>query len=323
MSEMLEVILTVGLPASGKSTWAKKMVDTGRYKRVNKDDLRAMIDNSHWSESNEKFILSVRDFIVGESLKKGKSVIVDDTNFDNKHFLKMCEIVNLHNVDCIVREIYFPISISEAIERDSKREGKAKVGEDVIKKMYGSYVKNQIINERSQIFRKIKTSVLPKRVMNLPEAIICDLDGTLAIIHNRSPYDASRCEEDLINKPVADILLGAYEKGKKIIFVSGREDKYREQTEKFIKNHLVTITNPVHANVIGDQEQRWTPIEYELFMRKTNDGRKDYIVKREIYDEFIKDKYDVQYVLDDRPSVIRMWRYDLGLTVFALNDKEF
>ena len=46
MSEKNKVILTVGLPASGKSTWAKEQVsqNPGQYKRVNKDDLRAMLD---------------------------------------------------------------------------------------------------------------------------------------------------------------------------------------------------------------------------------------------------------------------------------------
>jgi len=46
----------------------------------------------------------------------------------------------------------------------------------------------------------------------------------------------------------------------------------------------------------------------ELHMRKTDDVRKDSVVKKELYDEFIKDKYNVRFVIDDRPQVVRMRR---------------
>ena len=48
---MIKVYITKGLPGSGKSTWAKETVDKypNSYKRINKDDLRAMIDNSKQS----------------------------------------------------------------------------------------------------------------------------------------------------------------------------------------------------------------------------------------------------------------------------------
>jgi predicted kinase len=51
-----KVILCVGIPASGKTTWAKEQVKNGggKWKRVNKDDLRAMVDCGQFSKSNEK-----------------------------------------------------------------------------------------------------------------------------------------------------------------------------------------------------------------------------------------------------------------------------
>jgi predicted kinase len=75
---MKEVILTKGLPASGKSTWAKKQVleSTTNYKRVNKDDLRDMLDAGRFSKGNEAFLLTVRDFVILEALNKGYHVIV-------------------------------------------------------------------------------------------------------------------------------------------------------------------------------------------------------------------------------------------------------
>jgi hypothetical protein len=43
-------------------------------------------------------------------------------------------------------------------------------------------------------------------------------------------------------------------------------------------------------------------------MRKLNDNRPDDIIKKELYDQYIKGKYFVKFVLDDRDSVVRMWR---------------
>jgi hypothetical protein len=90
--------------------------------------------------------------------------------------------------------------------------------------------------------------------------------------------------------------------GYKIIFCSGREDLYREQTERFIKKHL--------------------SVEYELFMRKGSDLRKDSIIKSEIYDGQIAPNYNVFLVLDDRNQVVDFWR-SKGLTCFQVAPGNF
>ena len=84
---MIKVFLIKGLPASGKSTWAKKLIteNPNSYKRINKDDLRAMLDDSKHSNDSEKFILQVRDSLILMAIEKGKHVIVDDTNLAPKH----------------------------------------------------------------------------------------------------------------------------------------------------------------------------------------------------------------------------------------------
>lgn len=304
-----EIILTKGIPASGKSAWAKKMVSqSDQFKRVNKDDLREMIDCSEWSQPNEKFILSVRDYIVSEALRKGKNVIIDDTNFEDKHFDRMCDIARSFDKDIVVREQYFPCEVNIAIERDAKR---AKpLGEKIVRYFHNKYVHNRSVKERCENFYALPATNTVKPFTGLKKAIICDLDGTLAILNGRNPYDAARCESDLINVPVRDVLVAMYCLDYTIIFVSGREDKYKLQTERFIQDHVTAGTQQV-------------PISYQLYMRKSGDMRKDNVVKREIYDEHIKDKYSIEFVLDDRPQVVRMWRYDLGMTVFQLNDKEF
>src|SRR5690348_7760173 len=93
-----KLIMTKGLPGSGKSTWAKQIVseNPGAVKRVNKDDLRSMVDGGKWSKANETFVLLVRDQIVDAALSSGKSVIVDDTNFAPRHETALREMVERH-----------------------------------------------------------------------------------------------------------------------------------------------------------------------------------------------------------------------------------
>jgi hypothetical protein len=132
--------------------------------------------------------------------------------------------------------------------------------------------------------------------MNLPKAIICDIDGTLALLGNRNRYDPTT-GEDILNDPIANILK-VYDSQTvlpvDLIIVTGREEKYRE----FTKNWL-------DANEISHYKQ--------LYMRKNGDYRKDYIIKKEIYEKEIKGKYEVLFVLDDRDQVVKMWREE-GLT---------
>lgn len=76
---MKKVIMMRGLPGSGKSTYAKNLLkeNPNMYKRINRDDLRAMFDNGHWSKGNEKFVKQVREMLIIKALEDGKHVLVD------------------------------------------------------------------------------------------------------------------------------------------------------------------------------------------------------------------------------------------------------
>lgn len=298
---MLEILLTKGIPASGKSTFAKKLAEQGSHTRVNKDDLRAMLHSSVFTEANEKFVLSTRDFIVEECLRKNLSIVVDDTNFDGQHFKRMCLIAEKYSSKgIVVREKYFPIELSVAHERNDARTV-GKIPRSVIDKMYKRYVEGKTIKERFVQFTDKKEDLTQDK--KLPPAIICDLDGTLSLFtpEMRNPYDASTSDNDMLNQPVADVI-NAF-KGAQIIFVSGREDKYKEPTERFLKKHLPDLN-------------------YLLYMRKTGDMRNDAIIKKEIYVDNIWCNYFVKFILDDRDRVVRGWR-EMGLTCFQVAEGMF
>jgi predicted kinase len=318
---MIKVFLTVGIPGSGKSTWAKAEVakDPNNWVRINNDDLRAMMNGSVYSADYEKMITDTRNYLIRDSLKRGKNVIIDNLNLNRRHFDTVCEIAKSVNINVQVLEKSFYIDVEDAIARDAGREGKAKVGADVIKKWWKESGGKQFkfYNPRVQIFSENSFSPdeynKPDYNSKLDDAIIVDLDGTLAIINGRSPYDASDCDiKDLPNKPVIETVLAHYKCGKKIIFCSGREDKYRPESERFIEKHCQYFDND--GNVCT--------IEYSLFMRKTDDFRKDSIIKEEIYRKNILGKYNVLLILDDRDQVVSQWR-QLGLTCFQVAPGNF
>jgi predicted kinase len=278
-----KVVIVKGLPASGKSTWAKQIIDEhpGMYKRVSKDDLRSMLDNSRWSKGNEKFILKARNALILLGLEEGHHVIVDDTNLLGKHEQVIRDLVK--GLAVVEIKDFTTVPLETCIERDKHRQNY--VGEQVIRKMHRDFL----------------ASKPPVIVADpeLPHALICDLDGTLALFNGRNPYDASLCESDLLNKPVADIVK---QYPQMTLLVSGRKEEHREQTERWLLQHDIAY--------------------YALWMRQTDDGRKDVEVKRDIYNEHIKGRYNIDFILDDRKQVVDFWRSQ-GLTVLQVADGDF
>ena len=126
--------MTMGLPASGKTTWARRVVaeSRGRCKRVCKDDLRDMLDAGVWSVDNEEYILRVRDGLVRSFLVDGLDVIVDDTNLHPKHERRLREIAKAQSASFRVMD-FRHVPVEECIRRDSQRD--RTVGPEVIRSM--------------------------------------------------------------------------------------------------------------------------------------------------------------------------------------------
>lgn len=232
---------------------------------------------------HEGLVINVRDSIIQRALDAKKDVIVDDTNFNPIHEKRMRELGEKNGA--MVHVIEFDTPLHECIANDLKRS--KSVGEGVIRDMHEKYIRPKLIVEQSH---------------DKPDAVIFDLDGTLALIGDRNPYDASDCEYDKLNHDVFDALMRYKEGGYKIIICSGRSSKYLPQTDRWLGKHM---------------------IEPDLFlMRKEDDMRKDSIVKREMFMNHILPNYYVNVVYDDRNQVVDMWR-DLGLTCFQVAPGNF
>jgi hypothetical protein len=141
---------------------------------------------------------------------------------------------------------------------------------------------------------------------------IVDIDGTVAIMGDRSPYDWSRVGEDTPNEPVLRVVIALLEAHNNVIFMSGRMEQARTQTELWL-GVQIGKHYPVFC-----MESCCSP----LFMRGNGDYRPDNIVKRELYDKHVHGKYDVIGVIDDRASVVEMWR-DMGLTCLDVAGHDF
>lgn len=294
---MQKVIILRGVPASGKSTYAKQLVKDNPTScvRINRDDIREMMNGYDLSKENEKLVKKTRDLMIMEALKSGRSVISDDTNISLNHQRRISDLARQYTkqtgnpTEVEIKE--FEITLTEAIERDSKR--KRPVGKSQITKIY-----NQLKGKKDTRGPHYK----PQNT-TLPPAIVCDLDGTLCIMNGRNPFDASSCESDLLNEPVADIVNNYHEKGEKIILLSGRTDKYIEETKRWLSKYQI-------------------PYDM-LLMRKHGDSRKDAIIKKEIIDHHLWGKYYIRFVLDDRNQVVDMWRQEIGVACLQVNYGDF
>ncbi len=137
----------------------------------------------------------------------------------------------------------------------------------------------------------------------LPAALLVDIDGTVALMAGRDPYDWDRVGSDVPNLAVITAVRAMHAAGNAIVFCSGRDEVSRAETEAWLDLYV--------------------GVPYEgLFLRPEGDGRKDAVVKREIFESQIRHRWRIVGVFDDRQQVVRMWRA-LGLTVFQVAEGDF
>lgn len=283
---MSRLIILQGVPATGKSTWAREFIKGKKdWVIVNRDSIRDG-RGDYWIPEQEEYISDLEEYHVTKALERGLNVIIDATNLNPKTKAKWTQIAEQFSIEPEWKE--FKISYQEAIERDSKRE--RPVGKGVIRDFFNKYYLDMICSMSDE--RIIK---MPQNKM--PHAVICDIDGTVALRNNRSPFDYSKVCEDTFDPRMLEVLYTFIESGVKIIFVTGREDvdNCRELTIKWLDKN------------IAYSESGW-----DLIMRSKGDHRSDTEVKKEIYDKYIKDKYNILCVFEDRDKVVKMWR-DEGL----------
>lgn len=302
---MKQCILTVGVSASGKTTWANEMVNAflkagEDWVNINRDEIRAEVFyrmtgdinfNWHkWKMKWEKIVTEQWEIAIQKVIdsKHILGVIISDTNLNPK--TRNLLETTFGNANWQVKYQFFDISYEEAVKRDIQRENP--VGSSVIAEQIEKYW--------------IQFGERYKPDLKLLKAVVVDIDGTLAHHHGvRNIFEWDKVDLDKPDPLVVEVVKGLKAQGISIVITSGRDDVCREKTWNWLIDNLGFIPSALH-------------------MRVTGDTRKDCIVKREIFFRDIAPKFNVIGAIDDRPQVVRLW-HSLGIRVLAcgLQHKEF
>ena len=137
----------------------------------------------------------------------------------------------------------------------------------------------------------------------MKKAVIVDIDGTLAKMNGRTPFEWDKVGEDKVNVAVKTLVNALALCGFEIILFSGRDAVCIDQTKKWLMDNFIHYQH--------------------LFMRPEGNNEKDAIIKRKMYDENIVGRFDIQFTIDDRDQVVEMWRKDLGLTCLQVDYGNF
>ncbi len=171
-------------------------------------------------------------------------------------------------------------------------------------------------------------------------AIICDVDGTVALMMgNRSPFEYDKALNDWNNQPVIDMVFAAKSMlehkltgegdfiNVSLIMLSARENRELEAPiDIYVGGKEIKLRTVYDlTNYWLDKYMRGPLGETHnvLHMREAGDFRKDSYVKFELYHDLIAPDYDVKYVFDDRDQVVDMWRNGCKLTCLQVADGNF
>ena len=142
--------------------------------------------------------------------------------------------------------------------------------------------------------------------------VIFDIDGTLADGSHRQhhlekvpkdwPTFLSLAHLDEPRQRVARLARMLKLADAKLLMVTGRNEKFRQVTLSWFEDYEIPCDG--------------------LFMRPDGDFRPDYVVKQEIYERDIQPHWPADLVIDDRSSVVKMWR-SIGLECWQVAEGDF
>lgn len=279
---MRQMILMVGPPASGKSTYAQALEG---FTRISQDDMGKM---EHLTEFQD-------------ALARGENVVVDRLNHlaeQRQRYLLPAKIQGY-----TTKIVIMCTPKSECLARFKTREA-----HPTIKNETDMGRATEMFTSKYEPVREEEADIV-ERVLWKTErdkAVVFDLDNTVSDASHRehflkgekrdwnSFFNAQQYDKPF---PWAVALMNAIEKlddGTKIVICTARPDTYRSMTEEWLFKH-----------------QLWFD---ELFMRSRSDRRRDDIIKENMFEFDILSQYDVLFHVDDRKMVIDALRKK-GITV--------
>lgn len=283
-----KLILTVGMSSSGKTSFTEQFIrNNNNWVDLNRDDMRFRLfcdGKRDWTKykftkPNEQRVTVSIDRIAKWAVETNRNIIVSDTNLNPKIRQKWKDFAEQYGYE--YEEKPFVVTWDEARKRNIQREGG--IAESILWDQY--------LRMNEYMGRKIYSGTPDK-----PKAVIIDVDGTIAEMNGRKPYEWDKVDTD---KPRYDIIAMIHgltdSMNLKPVFLSGRDSICSHKTYLWIKSYVFD----------GSED-------FPLFMRSIKDHRPDYVVKEKLFWEHVAPEYDVVSAIDDRPQVLRLWR-ELGI----------
>lgn len=303
--ETRKLIICRGIQGSGKSTWAKQWCheDPKHRVRFNNDDIRNMLGD-YWVPDREKLVTEAKANMITFALITGYDVVVDNMNLNPKEdtwIRTLCTNIEKDkgiHIDIEYKDFFIPVE--ECIRRDAMRPNP--IGEKVIKdtwRRYRTFIIQQNINEM--------LSKRPEHVDGARPAILVDMDATLCLNTTGRPYYGEGAAEGMLNdiavEGICNLVKSLYEK-RTIFIITGREGtpEIIEATKKWLDSNSIKVDG--------------------LFFRPVKDYSPGAECKKKIYEDNIKGKYNVEFVLDDNYKCVEMWR-EQGLVCLQPNEGKF
>lgn len=296
-----KLILTVGISGSGKSTWAKEQWDKDPTNTiiVSRDTIRYMYGYTEQTIKEyydrpdlnklENQVTKYEDNVIRQGLADNKTLIVDATHLRREYL----ERFKFWNVPVDLK--FFDVDLDTAIKRDANRS--RVVGKEVIERQYRQYQSLKASLIHSQI--DFTTTTITQNSA-LPTCYIFDIDGTIAKMKDRSPYDWLKVSSDENVGWVSLVAQILYEQVF-VIICTGRDEICTEETQSWLNYFYIPFT--------------------EFHMRPQGDMRTDWIVKEEMWRDISK-RYYINGIFDDRQQVVDRAR-SLGLKVFQVENHNF
>lgn len=292
----MKLTIMRGVSGSGKSTLAKAIAEETGAKIVSRDDIRFGLFQTEFDPEIEDEITLIERSIISGYLKAGYDVISDNTYIDMKHLDAMAKFGFKHGAEVEVKVVDVPLKVAKRNNDHRAMLGGRHVPHEVIEKMHAAF----------QSSKNTPLMVLPEIIPytgtpHMPKAFLFDLDGTVYHMNGkRGPYDHNVDVDD--PDPVIQAVVNSLSTSYLPIAMSGRKNATRKNTLRAMNR------DGLHA--------------HQLFMRADDDNRPDNIIKYELFDKYVRDFYDVQFVLDDRQQVVDMWRR-LGLKCLQVQEGDF
>lgn len=307
----LKIHTSRGLPGSGKTTLLSTLALMDQGRLVGRDHIRTLLGvKGVGTPAQEMEVTKLQDTLIVNALKAGQNVYVDDMNLKNAYVSRLMGFAERFGAELVVHDLT-NVSVDECIKRNARRI--KQVPTSLIEDLHYRFVRGKPYPLPMPEAPKDLGGLAPKPYSGTPgkpRAILIDLDGTVAIHGTpdnpeaiRKHHDYAKVSLDRPNYPVISAVRAMIQAGYYPVFFSGRPDWCLVDTALWINRHVYSG-------------------EYQLTMRKSGDGRPDYIVKAELFDSEVRDFYDVRLAFDDRNQVVDMYR-SMGLTVLQVAPGDF